>query len=33
MALGIPIEDIRLIEGDTDQIPFGNGAGGARASW
>jgi carbon-monoxide dehydrogenase large subunit len=30
--LGLPIEDIRLIEGDTDQIPFGNGTWGARSA-
>ena len=27
--LGIAIDDIRLIEGDTDQVPFGNGTWGA----
>jgi carbon-monoxide dehydrogenase large subunit len=30
--LGLPIEDIRLVEGDTDQIPFGNGTWGARSA-
>src|SRR5262249_3313269 len=30
--LGLPIEDIRLLEGDTDQIPFGNGTWGARSA-
>ena len=30
--LRIPIEDIRLVEGDTDQIPFGNGTWGARSA-
>jgi carbon-monoxide dehydrogenase large subunit len=30
--LGLPIEDIRLLEGDTDQIPFGNGTWGARST-
>lgn len=30
--LGLPIEDINLIEGDTDQIPFGNGTWGARSA-
>ena len=30
--LGLPIEDLRLIEGDTDQIPFGNGTWGARSA-
>ncbi len=29
--LGIPIEDIALIEGDTDMIPFGNGTWGSRS--
>jgi carbon-monoxide dehydrogenase large subunit len=29
--LGLPIDDIRLVEGDTDQIPFGNGTWGARS--
>jgi aerobic carbon-monoxide dehydrogenase large subunit len=31
-CLGIPIDDIRLIEGDTDQVPFGNGTWGARSA-
>ncbi len=30
--LGIEIDDIRLVEGDTDQIPFGNGTWGARST-
>ena len=30
--LGLPIEDLRLVEGDTDQIPFGNGTWGARSA-
>src|SRR3954454_23851576 len=30
--LGIPIDDISLMEGDTDQIPFGNGTWGARST-
>jgi carbon-monoxide dehydrogenase large subunit len=30
--LGLPIEDIRLVEGDTDRIPFGNGTWGARSA-
>jgi carbon-monoxide dehydrogenase large subunit len=30
--LGLPIEDIRLLEGDTDQLPFGNGTWGARSA-
>jgi carbon-monoxide dehydrogenase large subunit len=29
--LGLPIEHIRLVEGDTDAIPFGNGTWGARS--
>jgi len=29
--LGLPIEYINLVEGDTDQIPFGNGTWGARS--
>jgi carbon-monoxide dehydrogenase large subunit len=29
--LGLPIEHIRVVEGDTDQIPFGNGTWGARS--
>jgi aerobic carbon-monoxide dehydrogenase large subunit len=30
--LGLAIDDIRLLEGDTDQIPFGNGTWGARSA-
>jgi carbon-monoxide dehydrogenase large subunit len=30
-ALGIPIEDVALIEGDTDRVPFGSGTWGARS--
>jgi aerobic carbon-monoxide dehydrogenase large subunit len=30
--LGIDIDDIRLVEGDTDRIPFGNGTWGARSA-
>jgi aerobic carbon-monoxide dehydrogenase large subunit len=30
--LGLPIDDIGLIEGDTDLIPFGNGTWGARSA-
>ena len=30
--LGLPIEDIALVEGDTDRIPFGNGTWGARSA-
>jgi carbon-monoxide dehydrogenase large subunit len=29
--LGLPIDHIRLVEGDTDAIPFGNGTWGARS--
>ncbi len=29
--LGLPIDDIQLVEGDTDRIPFGNGTWGARS--
>jgi carbon-monoxide dehydrogenase large subunit len=29
--LGLPIDDIALVEGDTDRIPFGNGTWGARS--
>jgi carbon-monoxide dehydrogenase large subunit len=30
--LGLPIDHIRVVEGDTDQIPFGNGTWGARST-
>ena len=30
--LGIPIEDIALIEGDTASVPFGNGTWGSRSA-
>jgi aerobic carbon-monoxide dehydrogenase large subunit len=30
--LGLPIDNLRLVEGDTDQIPFGNGTWGARSA-
>ena len=30
--LGLPIDDISLVEGDTDQVPFGNGTWGARST-
>jgi aerobic carbon-monoxide dehydrogenase large subunit len=30
--LRLPIDDIRLLEGDTDQIAFGNGTWGARSA-
>jgi aerobic carbon-monoxide dehydrogenase large subunit len=30
--LGVPIDDIDLVEGDTDRVPFGNGTWGARST-
>src|ERR1700722_5024472 len=30
--LGLAIADVRLVEGDTDQVPFGNGTWGARST-
>ncbi len=30
--LGLDIDDIRVVEGDTDRIPFGNGTWGARSA-
>ena len=30
--LGLPIDDIALVEGDTDRVPFGNGTWGARSA-
>jgi len=30
--LGLPIDDVGLVEGDTDRIPFGNGTWGARSA-
>jgi aerobic carbon-monoxide dehydrogenase large subunit len=30
--LGIDIDDIRVVEGDTDRVPFGNGTWGARST-
>jgi carbon-monoxide dehydrogenase large subunit len=30
--LGLAIDDIELVEGDTDRIPFGNGTWGARST-
>jgi aerobic carbon-monoxide dehydrogenase large subunit len=30
--LGLPIDDIGVVEGDTDRIPFGNGTWGARST-
>ena len=29
--LGLPIEDIALVEGDTESVPFGNGTWGSRS--
>lgn len=29
--LGLPIEDVDLVEGDTDSVPFGNGTWGSRS--
>ncbi|MBX6322256.1 MAG: xanthine dehydrogenase family protein molybdopterin-binding subunit [Rhodospirillaceae bacterium] len=29
--LGIPIERVRVVQGDTDIIPYGNGTGGSRS--
>ena len=30
--LGLEIDEIRLVEGDTDKVPFGNGTWGARSA-
>ena len=30
--LGLEVDDIRIVEGDTDRIPFGNGTWGARST-
>jgi carbon-monoxide dehydrogenase large subunit len=30
--LGIPIEDIDIVQGDTDQVPYGNGTWGSRSA-
>ncbi len=30
-GLGLPIERIRVVQGDTDRIPFGKGTGGSRS--
>jgi len=30
--LGLPIDDIELVEGDTDRVPFGNGTWGSRSA-
>ena len=31
--LGLPINAIEIVEGDTDRVPFGNGTWGARSTW
>ncbi len=31
-ALGVPYDDVELKEGDTDQVPFGNGTWGSRSA-
>ena len=31
-VLEIPIDDIRLVQGDTNQVPFGNGTWGSRSA-
>ena len=30
-ALGVPFDAVRVVQGDTDLIPFGNGTGGSRS--
>ena len=30
-ALGVPIENVRVISGDTDAVPYGGGTFGSRA--
>jgi carbon-monoxide dehydrogenase large subunit len=30
--LGIPVEDIEVVQGDTDQVPYGNGTWGSRSA-
>ena len=29
--LDVPLESIRIVQGDTDRIPTGNGTGGSRS--
>src|SRR5215467_916215 len=29
--LGIPVEKIRLVQGDSDRLPFGGGSGGSKS--
>ena len=31
-ALGIPMDNIELVQGDTDRVPFGNGTWGSRSA-
>ncbi|MEX2643060.1 MAG: xanthine dehydrogenase family protein molybdopterin-binding subunit [Acetobacterales bacterium] len=31
-TLGVPFDDISLVQGDTDLVPYGNGSGGSRSS-
>ena len=31
-VLGLPIDDIDLVQGDTDRVPFGNGTWGSRSA-
>jgi len=31
-VLGLPIDDIELVQGDTDRVPFGNGTWGSRSA-
>jgi carbon-monoxide dehydrogenase large subunit len=31
-ALGLPMDDIELVQGDTDRVPFGNGTWGSRSA-
>jgi carbon-monoxide dehydrogenase large subunit len=31
-SLGIPMENIELVQGDTDRVPFGNGTWGSRSA-
>ncbi len=30
--LGLPVEDIEIVQGDTDQVPYGNGTWGSRSA-
>jgi carbon-monoxide dehydrogenase large subunit len=31
--LGVDVDDVRVVQGDTDSAPFGFGTGGSRSSW